>query len=431
MREQEQLRYLLNGFSKKELTSMAGALELPVSGAKPNLIGRVLRHYDYDFDELVSRRGPCYRDEWNDLVQHFGGTRRRSYEDIRVEFQLILARARAARFSVEELLELRVGDIRREAFEDALAEKLGLESRSVRKALKTAHHRTKVAKALGELVAPKTGGFGEPTGSGSTEKPKAGIAGGELVRGRYRKLQEIGSGGFGITYEAEDLENPVRGRIVLKFSHDENKDASLEREIRAVHDLTHRNICRYFDYATDEEGRPFLVMEYGGRSLEVLIRDERAWDLDDALRIIEQVGRALDYAHSREVVHGDVNPGNILVDEDDVARLTDFGISAALVKRALTRGGYTMQATSFTGLHPTYSAPEVFLEHTSYRASDQYSLALVFCSMLDGQVLRGIYMRRNYKRLSRSQNKALTRALDREHSRRFDTCAEFLEALRD
>ena len=207
--------------------------------------------------------------------------------------------------------------------------------------------------------------------------------------------------------------------------------ALLRKEIAIAFDLTHQHICAYRDIGEDPEFGVYLIQSYGGPSLDKLIEEYGVFDLATALEITSCVASALDYAHRRNVMHQDVKPSNILIDGDDAARevrLTDFGISIRGRVTQRTDGKGTIIATSIIGLSPGYAAPEQYMG-VPRRASDQYSLGLVLCSLLEGEVFKQRYQPRSFSRLSAAQNRALAKALAFDPDRRFDSCGEFVRVM--
>lgn len=171
------------------------------------------------------------------------------------------------------------------------------------------------------------------------------------VNRRYELLQRLGGGGFGTAFEARDLR--FEGRIVvIKFPRDREKDTldALRREFALTTALKHRHICTYYSFEEDTEfDLPFLVMEHGGESLEKMIDAGEEFGVDQSFRIVAQAADALDHIHDDNKIHGDINPGNVLVTSSGEVRLTDFGISANTVTEPRAGGAVTKVARSHTG----------------------------------------------------------------------------------
>jgi serine/threonine protein kinase len=258
-----------------------------------------------------------------------------------------------------------------------------------------------------------------------------------LQRGRYEALELIGSG---TTSRVEKARDNVIGRTVaLKtfidcFAGDMEKQ--FLQEARLVGQISHPAVMQLFDVGIDEDGTPFLVMEYiAGRTLEhyfasttLTIQRACAWMVD--------LAGALAAAHRAGMIHGDVKPGNILVTPEKKVKLGDFGI-ARLATQA-SRAGRVLGT-------PAYLAPEQIQSETQDQRSDQFSLGIVFYQMLTGippfdgsslgtvcsQILNSEPARPS--RLNPVVPPALddivARCLAKNPRDRFESCEEFARAL--
>jgi eukaryotic-like serine/threonine-protein kinase len=198
---------------------------------------------------------------------------------------------------------------------------------------------------------------------------------GELILGRFRIEQRIGSGGFGTVYRAWDerLERPV----AVKAIEAEADGPRVTREAQAVARLDHRNIARLYELDGDES-HAYLVSELiDGPTLRAL---GRRGELSDSL--IASVGAdcasALSHAHRNGVVHRDVKPENVLVAPGGEAKLVDFGIARITGERTLTRTGDVLGTLG-------YMAPEQAEGQRPGPAADVYSLALTLYEGLCGE----------------------------------------------
>jgi serine/threonine protein kinase len=205
---------------------------------------------------------------------------------------------------------------------------------------------------------------------------------GELLAGRYELQAVVGSGGMSSVYRARDtvLERTVAIKILHEhFSGDPAYVERFRREARALAQLNHPNIVTVIDRG-EYEGRQFIVFEHvEGDNLKELIEREGQLPVDQALGLVHQVARGLAFAHEHGVVHRDVKPHNVLIDEDGVAKVTDFGIARSLEPAdGLTETG-TLLGTS------EYIAPEQASGHRVDDRSDQYSLAAVLYELLAGE----------------------------------------------
>jgi hypothetical protein len=207
---------------------------------------------------------------------------------------------------------------------------------------------------------------------------------GTTLNDRYRIEAEIGSGGMSTVYLAFDqtLERPVAVKVLHReVSRDESALERFRREARTVAQLSHPHIVMVID-AGEDEGRPYIVFEHvKGETLKDRIRRTGQLPISEAVAYAIEVGRALDAAHERRLVHRDVKPQNVLLDEEGRAKVTDFGIARSLELEAqqLTGAGRVVGTTD-------YVSPEQALGHEVTGQSDVYSLGIMLYEMLVGEV---------------------------------------------
>ncbi len=205
---------------------------------------------------------------------------------------------------------------------------------------------------------------------------------GTTLSGRYRLESRIGSGGMSIVYRAHD--ETLDRFVAVKVLHREvaSDSAALERfrrEARAVARLSHPNIVQVID-AGEDDGRPYIVFEcVDGETLKEHIREQGRLALPEAVRHAAAIARALSAAHAQQVVHRDVKPQNVLIDADDTAKVTDFGIARTLDEEGLTADGRVLGTTD-------YVSPEQALGHEVTGQSDLYALGVVLYEMLTGEL---------------------------------------------
>jgi serine/threonine-protein kinase len=205
---------------------------------------------------------------------------------------------------------------------------------------------------------------------------------GTLLDARYRLDAEVGSGGMSTVYRAFDtvLERPVA--IKLMHSDIASRPEQIERfrrEARAVAQLSHPHIVTVID-AGDDDGTPYIVFEYvEGETLKERIRGAGRLPITEAVAYAIEIARALGAAHERAIVHRDVKPQNVLIDEEGSAKVTDFGIARTLTEEGLTADGRVLGTTD-------YVSPEQALGRPVTGQSDIYSLGIVLYEMLTGHV---------------------------------------------
>jgi serine/threonine protein kinase len=204
---------------------------------------------------------------------------------------------------------------------------------------------------------------------------------GELIAGRYELQELVGSGGMSNVFRAYDrlLERSVAIKVLHEqFGRDDDYVERFRREARSVAQLAHPNIVTVIDRG-EEEGRQYIVFEYvEGENLKALVSGG-ALPLDEALHFGLQIGHALDFAHKRGLVHRDVKPQNVLLNEDGQAKVTDFGIARSLDVHGVTETG-TVLGTS------DYIAPEQARGEKVDQKTDVYSLGIVLFELLTGEV---------------------------------------------
>jgi eukaryotic-like serine/threonine-protein kinase len=195
---------------------------------------------------------------------------------------------------------------------------------------------------------------------------------GQII-GKYKILSTIGSGGFGTVYLAEDTW--IDKKVALKVPHKQNLDfGELLREPRLLATLNHPNIVAILT-AEKQERVFFIVMEFvPGESLESIIARRGTLDVATVLDYTCQICNALDHAHRHAVVHRDLRPSNMIVTDNGLLKVADFGTSRFLEIAA--------HGTTVIG-SPPYMAPEQFGGKAVF-ASDVYSLGVSMFQMLTG-----------------------------------------------
>ena len=250
--------------------------------------------------------------------------------------------------------------------------------------------------------------------------------------GKYRILNSLGSGGFGTVYLAEDTW--IDKRVALKVPHKQSLDfGDMLKEPRLLAALSHPNIVTVLT-AEKQDDVFFIVMEYvPGETLEHIIVREGALDVARALDYTCQICNAVDHAHGVGVLHRDIRPGNVLVAESGILKVTDFGTSRFLEIAA--------HGTTVVG-SPPYMAPEQFLGKAVF-ASDVYSIGVTMYQMLTGalpyespsiadleRIIRGDHLtapRARNARVPRAINDIVLRALAPDLTVRYPRASNLLE----
>jgi serine/threonine-protein kinase len=205
------------------------------------------------------------------------------------------------------------------------------------------------------------------------------FAPGVVIAGRYRIISQLGSGGMGEVYRADDQR--LGSSVALKFlpvskSLDPLWRDRLLREVKVARQVTHPNVCRVFDLS-DHEGQFFVSMEYiDGEDLSSLLRRIGRFPEDKALEIAQQICLGLAAAHEEGVLHRDLKPANVMLDGRGRIKIADFGLAA------LTDKVIGPEARSGT---LAYMAPEQREGREATRKSDIYSLGLVLYEIFTGR----------------------------------------------
>ena len=198
----------------------------------------------------------------------------------------------------------------------------------------------------------------------------------------YDIIEEIGEGGMGVVYKAQDTK--LDRAVALKFlaahalEDDPEYKARFVREAKAAARLDHQNVCPV--YEIDEvAGETFLVMAYlEGRTLKDKIA-ERPLKLDEALDIAIQTAQGLKVAHQKEIVHRDIKPANLMLTDEGLVKIMDFGLAQLADRSKLTK------TTTMLGT-PAYMSPEQARRERADRRTDIWSLGVVIYEMVTGRL---------------------------------------------
>lgn len=199
--------------------------------------------------------------------------------------------------------------------------------------------------------------------------------------GAYRLLKPLGTGGMGHVYLAERADGSFKKQVAIKMSQFQVKASMIKRfenERQILAKLNHPHIAQLLDGGAAQDGRPYLVMEYVSGTDIASYCIEKKLGLRARLRLILQICEAVSYAHQQLVLHRDLKPNNILVNEQNQVKLLDFGIGKLLDEdRELTQTATQIMTRS-------YASPEQIKGEQVTTASDLFSLAVVTYELLTG-----------------------------------------------
>ncbi len=206
---------------------------------------------------------------------------------------------------------------------------------------------------------------------------------GKRISGRYKVLEMVGGGGMANVYLAHDmiLDRDVAVKVLrLDFANNDEFIRRFHREAQSATSLAHPNIVNIFDVGEEEDSIYYIVMEYvKGQTLKEYIQKHSPIPIDAALDIMQQLTSAILHAHQNHIIHRDIKPQNILVDQSGIVKITDFGIAMALSATSIT------QTNSVLGsVH--YLSPEQARGGVATNKSDIYSLGIVMFELLTGRL---------------------------------------------
>jgi serine/threonine protein kinase/tetratricopeptide (TPR) repeat protein len=264
---------------------------------------------------------------------------------------------------------------------------------------------------------------------------------GTVLAQRYEIVQILGQGGMGAVYKATDLE--LNRTVALKVIRpDLARDRAIvdrfKQELLLAHQVTHRNVIRIYDLS-ESDGMKFITMEYvEGDNLLTLLHQKKKFSPEESVEIMQQVCRALEAAHSVDVIHRDLKPQNIMRDKTGRILVMDFGLARTLEGDGMTQSGALVGTME-------YMSPEQALGKPLDQRSDIFALGLIFYEMLTGQMpfkadsTIASLIRRTQEQVSpvsdhddtipRSLSDIVTKCLERDVELRYKTAAELLVDL--
>lgn len=279
--------------------------------------------------------------------------------------------------------------------------------------------------------------------------------------GHYRIIEELGRGGMGAVFLArreDEFEKVVALKIIKRGMDTDDTLRRFRNERQILAHLDHPNIARLLDGGTTDDGLPYFVLEYVKGSCIDEYCNKNELSITDRLKLFRQVCDAVNYAHQRLAIHRDIKPSNILVTDDGVPKLLDFGIAKLLTPEAST-------SETMTGMQlmtPEYASPEQARgDGAITTATDVYSLGVVLFELLTGKspyqfrskraddvarviceteperpsrVATGLESTRlpslGYKRLRGDLDNILLMALRKDPARRYNSVEQFSEDIR-
>lgn len=220
-----------------------------------------------------------------------------------------------------------------------------------------------------------------------------------LIAGRYEVLRRLGSGSAGLVLECRDTEVGSTKVALKLFPKEVVKDrrtmGRIQRELLLAFKVEHHNVVRFYDTIRDGEWFGYTMEHVRGTSLETMLREKVAFNADTVVRILAQVCAGLDAIHSVGIVHRDLKPGNILLTDDGVAKIVDFGLAKevnddfdgalggveigdSMIARRITEVGDTPGT-------PDFISPEYIQHGTCDERSDLYAVGVIGFELLTGR----------------------------------------------
>ena len=295
-------------------------------------------------------------------------------------------------------------------------------------------------------------GTNPQSGSGM-RMPEEVLSVGDILCDTYILRARLGRGGMGEVWKADEVyEGEILRTVVIKtlapnVPNVQEEMARIQSMFHKIHSLQHQHICPMYAMKNDPKAGTIIVMKYiDGVMLQEYyaqyLRANNEFPVSEVVRLLLPIAQALDYSHSKQVLHRDVKPQNILVsnDESDGVQLIDFGL--VMEMRSSIAGRGMAQQFDTSGTLP-YMSPEQWSGEFQDARSDQFSLAVVVYELLAGHLpFTGANMQLlGFQILNKSPepiigvpdyvNFALQRALSKNRKLRFDSCVDFIRALED
>ena len=204
----------------------------------------------------------------------------------------------------------------------------------------------------------------------------------EETAGDYEIDRELARGGMGVVYVATEIQ--LRRRVAIKvlppaLTFGQGAIERFRREARTAAALDHPNIIPIYRVSAGGELLWYSMKLLEGKSLDTILKERERLEFEETVAILDQVADALDYAHLHGVIHRDVKPGNIVLDERGRVTVTDFGIAKEIQETSASASGHLLGT-------PYYMSPEQYRGGEISGAADQYSLGVVAYQCLGGRV---------------------------------------------
>ena len=274
------------------------------------------------------------------------------------------------------------------------------------------------------------------------------LGSGSMLLNRFKLLEMIGEGGMSRVYKAVDLRKVEAGAadphiaikvLTVPFASPSDAMAVLSREAHSLQSLTHPNIVRVFDCDRDND-IVFMTMELlCGQSLFDKMRaakGEGGLSRDTARRLIKSIADALEFAHCKNILHGDLKPGNVFITDTGEIKVIDFGLARLMVQPGEVQPKSVANAADrMRALTPAYASPEMLENEEPDPRDDVYALACVAWKLLTGKLpfkakdpsaARNVAQLACPRELSRREFRALCHALQFEREKRTPSARQFL-----
>jgi len=284
-------------------------------------------------------------------------------------------------------------------------------------------------------------GEAQPSITKTLETPREELTTGSTFAGRFQIIEELGRGGMGKVYKANDTD--IKEKVAIKLikpeiSTDRNTIERFQNELKFARKIRHKNVCQMYDLNKDE-GSYYITMEYvEGENLKNMIRMSGQLSTGTAISVAQQVCEGLAEAHKLGVIHRDLKPSNIMIDREGSVRIMDFGIARHLKEKGITGAGIMIGT-------PEYMSPEQVDGQAPDQRADIYSLGIILYEMVTGQVpfegdtpfSIGVKQKSEIPRppkeineqILESLNRMILKCLEKEKENRYQSAGELLHAL--